>query len=544
MSSNQTNNSFLKQGSILALTSIVVRLIGMIYRIPLTNIIGDEGNGIYSPAFELYSLLLILSSNAMPMAVSKMVSEKMAVKKYKESQRVFSVAYIFSMCTGGAAALILFFFADWIEKNLYTKYTGISIPLKILAPTIFVVAMMGVLRGFFEGNKTMIPTAFSQLVEQIVNAIVSVVAAFYFVNLHSASKNVSAWGAAGGTLGTCIGAVAGFIILILILLLFMPMYKRKISHDKRKNIMSKSDTVKLVFLTVTPIILSQTVYQISGTLDTIIFSKCMDLRGYTDFAVKTLQGIYSTKYRLLVNVPIAISTSIASSMIPSLVRAYIKNEKTTVKSCVNLAVKFNMIIAIPAAVGLSVLGEPIIRLLFRGSDYKIAGQMLLYGSICIIFYALSTVTSGILQGINKMTVPVFNAAISLVIHVVLVTVLLLFTPLGAFSLVIGNVTYPIVVCILNAFSVKKYLGISQELKTTFIIPFVVSIVMGIITFGLYFVLFKLTKILVVSVLVSIFIGITVYFVGVLRFKALSKAELYEFPFGRTIYAFAVKIRIM
>ena len=207
MEANQNKaEGFLKQGSILAAASILVRLIGMFYRIPLANIIGDAGNGIYSAAFEVYNILLIISSYGMPMAVSKMVSAKCTKKEYKGAYRVFRYSMVFSIFSGGLMALFVFFGAGWIERTFFSSFQGISIPLRVLAPTIFVVAVMGTLRGLFQGKNTMLPTAVSQILEQIVNAVVSIVAAYYLMSDHSASKNLSAWGAAGGTVGTLLGA--------------------------------------------------------------------------------------------------------------------------------------------------------------------------------------------------------------------------------------------------------------------------------------------------------------------------------------------------
>ena len=180
--------------------------------------------------------------------------------------------------------------------------------------------------------------------------------------------------------------------------------------------------------------------------------------------ISTLQGIYSTKYRLLVSVPIAVSTAIASSMIPSLVASVTTGDRRAIKDKVTMAVKFNMIIAFPSAVGLAILAQPIIRLLFPASDYVTGGMMLMTGSTCIIFYALSTVTSGVLQSIDRMNLPVIHSLISLAIHVVVVFTLLRFTGMGAYALVFGNVTYPLVVCFLNGRSVSRNLGFKQVLK--------------------------------------------------------------------------------
>lgn len=316
---NKVASGFLKQGSILAVASILVRLIGMIYRIPMANIIGDEGNGVYSAAFEIYNILLIISSYGMPMAVSKMVSAKISQKRYKSAYKIFRCSMTVSICTGGIAALFVYFGADWIEAKFFSKYSGIAVPLRVLAPTIFIVAVMGVFRGLFQGHRTMLPTAISQIFEQVVNAFVSVGAAYFFMRAHSASPKLPAWGAAGGTLGTCIGAVTALIILLFIYMMYRPVMRKQAKRDRVTTGESLVQTYKIIFVTVVPIILSQTVYQLSGIIDVTIFNNVMGTLGYSDKVVKTLQGIYSTKYRLLVSVPIAVSTAIASSMIPNLV---------------------------------------------------------------------------------------------------------------------------------------------------------------------------------------------------------------------------------
>lgn len=540
----KTTSGFLKQGSILAATSIIVRIIGLVYRIPMANIIGDEGNGIYSAAYEIYNILLIISSYGMPMAVSKMVSAKLAEKRYRETDRIFRCSVLFSACTGGIAALIVFFGADFFERTLFSKYTGIAIPLRILAPTIFIVAVMGVLRGFFQGRGTMIPTAFSQVIEQIVNAVVSVSAAWFFIIRHSASKKMPAYGAAGGTLGTCLGALSAFVVMVFIYLLFRPVLKRQAKRDKRKKIMSFRSTFGLILWTMLPIVLSQTVYQLSGIVDITLFNGCMSIRHFSAEAVSTASGIYSTKYRLLVSVPIAVSTAIASSMIPSLVKSFVSGDRESVNFQVNLSIKFNMIIAIPSAFGFAVLGEPIIRLLFPSSDYKTGGLMMLLGSTCIIFYALSTVTSGVLQAIDQMRLPVFHSLASLIVHVALVAVLLLITPLGIYALVIGNVTYPLVVCILNAHSVYKYLGLKQEKLRTLAIPVAASAVMSVAALAIYLLLFKLLSRVFIPVVLAVAAAVFVYFALILKMGSLSRQELFEFPFGRSIYKLAVRLHIM
>lgn len=543
-SKESTTGGFLKQGSILAIASIMVRIIGMVYRVPMANIIGDEGNGIYSVAYEIYNILLIISSYGMPMAVSKMVSARCAQRRYKNAFKLFRYSMIVSIIMGGSAALFVFFGADWIEKQFFSKYHGVALPLRILAPTIFIVAIVGTLRGLFQGRRTMLPTAVSQIFEQVANAFVSVSAAYFFMRAHSASDKLSAWGAAGGTLGTFMGAVAALLTLVIIYCMYKPVIIKNENKDKTTKVIQAGQAYKIIAITVIPIILSQTVYQLSGIVDVTLFNSIMDLKGVSDKVVSTMQGIYSTKYRLLVNVPLAVSTALASSMIPSLVTSFAARDISAVKAKVALAVKVNMIIAFPSAMGLAVLAEPIIRLLFPSSDYVTGGLMLITGSVCVIFYALSTVTNGVLQSIDKMNLPVIHSFVSLIIHIVIVSGLLMWTDMGIYALVAGNVTYPLLVCFLNGRSLKKYLEYNQEITKSFCIPLIASFIMGIVTLAVYYALFMLTHKIYIAILPAVIAAVIVYFVVVLKLHGLNRLELYEFPMGKRMATLADKMHLL
>lgn len=200
------------QGSILAIASIIVRVIGLIYKIPMIHILGDEGIGYYNTAYEIYGLGLILSSYSLPLAVSKLIAAKDVLQEYTSSKRIFQVAMLFAFAVGTLMTLILWIGADFIALYLF-KSPNSALPLMMLAPTVLVFSVMGVFRGFFQGKNTMIPTSISQILEQLVNAIVSIATFFYFMKKFAASPKAVSFGAAGGTFGTFLGAVAAFLFL-------------------------------------------------------------------------------------------------------------------------------------------------------------------------------------------------------------------------------------------------------------------------------------------------------------------------------------------
>lgn len=548
MSAKKSNN-FLVQGSILAVASLIVRMIGLIYRIPMIRIIGNEGFGYYQYAFEVYSIALILSSYSFPLAVSKLVAVRRVNKEHKNAYRVFLSAMCFAIVVGLIATLIIFFGADFLALAI-SDDINVALPLRVLAPTIFVFAVMGVLRGFYQGKNSMIPTAVSQVLEQVVNAVVSVVAAYLLMKNFNLSANVAVYGAAGGTLGTFIGAFVGLLFLLFVFVLYKPILNKQMRNDTTEKRESYRDIFKLLLLTISPIILSQTVYQISGVIDGSLFGHIMATKGITTFDqevllksvvgelysrpyIKSLYGIYG-KYRLLSNLPVAIATAMGAAIVISITASKARGMESAIRSKVQAAIKFNMIIAIPSAVGMGVLAAPIIQMLFPDTTDQLTANLLRLGAISIVFYALSTITTAILQGINRLRIPVINAAISLGLHIIVVFVLLKYTPLSTYSLIIGNVTFPLLVCILNWVSIEKYLNYRQEIIKTFIIPTVSAGLMGVATYFTYYGMKLWTGRNMVSTLTAIIVAIVVYLALLVFMKGVDKEELENMPKGERI----------
>lgn len=509
MSNGKKN--FIRQGSILAIAGIVVRLIGMLYRIPLGNIIGDEGNGIYSVAYNVYNIAMVLSSYGLPMAVSKMVSTGLARREYRNTGRIFYCVCIYAVIAGGLAALIIFFGSGFLAKHIYTGYAGIERPLRVLAPTVFVVALLGTIRGFFQGHNTMLPTAVSQIIEQIINAVVSIIAAYSLVKMYTGTEDAASFGAAGSTIGTSAGAIAALAFVAFILYAYWPSFKRKMRKDKSGVLDDYGAIFKLIVYTTIPIVLGQTFYQISAVFDDIIFGKIMVLREVGSTEISSMSGVYNSIYILLIGIPMGIASSMASSTLPSIADSKARGFRVEVKEKIHSAIKFNMMIAIPSAVGLAVLGEQAARMLFPRLDYVMGGQMLRYGSAAVIFYAFSTITGSILQAINMVMKPVIHSSISLVLHLILVSVLLINTDLGIYSLVIGYVIFPFIVGILNLHTLRKELRYHQEIINTFIIPAGCAVIMGIAAYLVYNGVFILSKSNSISVIMAVLVALAVYF---------------------------------
>ncbi|MBR3307714.1 MAG: polysaccharide biosynthesis protein [Lachnospiraceae bacterium] len=532
--SRNLRKSLVVQGSILAVAGLISKVIGFIYRVPMANIMGNTGNGLYSVAFGIYNIVLTLSSYSMPLAVSKLMSARLAKGDIRNAGRLFQLAMLFAFCTGLTAALVLFFGAEGFAA-VYRK-EGLEQPLRILAPTVFVVALLGTSRGYFQGHRNMMPTAISQVIEQIVNAIVSVLAASAFVKTAaSVGDDPAAYGAMGGTMGTLAGALAALTLFAVLLPAAAKREKRylRVSRDENGEVLPDEDRkllLKAIVLTVLPVIISQSIYQLGYTLDDLVFGNLSALKGMEATEATRLQGVFNTQYNQMINLPTAIATAMASATLPSIVASRAKGDKEGVSRKTDTVIKLNMLIAIPSAVGLAVLAEGVMGVLFPGlGDYmNVAVWLLRTGSSAVIFYALSTITTCILQGCDKMRIPVIHSGISLAIHVALVAALLYFTDLGVYALIIGNVSFPLITCLLNCIVVSRQTGYTFRVADSFIKPLLAALVMGAAACGIYR-LFDDDLGQLLSLMISIVSAIFIYAAMLFVFGAVKRDELAAMP---------------
>ena len=541
-SKSPDSGNFLIQGSILAAAGIIVRLIGLLYKVPMTRILGTEGIGYYNTAYEIYNIGLILSSYSLPLAISKLIAARRIRGRYQDARRVYLCGMAFGITVGTAMTAILLFGSSWITETIF-KSPGSALPLAVMAPTVLVFSVMGIIRGYFQGFGNMIPTSVSQIIEQVIHAAVSIVASYLFIRWFADAASPASYGAAGGTLGTLTGALAALIFLSAMML----RHRKSQAELYRRPQSVSTESWKSVFwallVTLTPIILSQFVYQLSGSVDNSMFGQIMSAKGLTEKERMSLLGIYGGEYRLLTNVPVAIASSLGTSMIPSIVASKTQRDFPAVQKKIRLTVKFNMLIAIPCAVGMGVLAGPIMRLIF-GDNSALARNLLTLGAPAVIFFSLSTVTNAVLQGIDLMRKSVTHSAISLALHVILVYVLMQHFKMGVYGLVIGNVTFALAVCILNWLAIGKALKYRQEIRTTFLLPLVSSAVMGAFALAVYRLVTSITGYYQLGILVSVPLAMILYGILIILTKSVTEEELPDMPFGMRILRLCRKARLI
>ncbi len=543
-------SNFVVQGSILAIASIVVRIIGIAYRIPMINIIGDEGMGYYGTAFNVYNIALLLSSYSLPLAVSKMVSVRLARKQYRNSVRILRAALVYATVVGALAAAVIWFGADFFAREVFfMPYAAFA--LKTLAPTVWIMAYLGVFRGYYQGQGTMVPTALSQVFEQIVNAIVSVAAGSWLFNQaikveilkgESGSGYSNSWGAAGGTIGTGAGAFTALVFLLLLFAAYQRTIRKKVRRDRSGSLESYGTITKILFFTVVPVVVSSAIYNVNSVLDNGLLAYNFKSLGMEEEFISQW-GVYTGKYHLLINVPMAVSNALSSSLIPSVSRAVATGDRRMVKKKVAAAIRFSLLIAIPSAVGLTVLAGPVNNLLFSG-DNDLAVQMTLYGSIAVVFYSVSTVTNAILQGIDRMRLPIVHALTALVLHLAAMEVMVLVFHMGIFSMVFANILFAVIMCFLNHRSIRKILGYRQEVKKTILLPAAASAVMGAAAVGVYKLIHLGIQSNAVCTLGAVAAAVAVYGVLLVKLGCLDEDELHQMPGGTRLLQVFRKLRLM
>ena len=539
------NDGFIMQAGILAMAGIICRIIGILYRSPLAAVIGDEGNGYYGSAYNIYTIILLISSYSIPSAISKVIAGKLALKEYRNAQRIFHCAFIYVIAVGGVASLFAFIAAGF--PGLLVEENAANV-LRIFAPTIFFSGLLGVLRGYFQAHKTMVQTSVSQILEQILNAVISILAA-YLLKQTVIDKDLTTqaiYGAMGSALGTGAGVLIALAFMWLVYGMNRKMIARRIKRDKSGNILSYSEIFRIIFFLVTPFILSTFIYNFSTSLDETIYRKILKLVKDVDVSqIATWYGIYSGKAVVISNIPIAIASAMSAAMIPSISGKFATGDIKGTRGKVHTAILTTMLIAIPAAVGIGVLAKPVVSFLFPGqTSLDMAAGLLRALSITVVFYSLSTLTNAVLQGIGRVNIPVINAAIALAVQTVVLVPCLWFTDLNLYSLAIATIVYSLLMCILNGIAVRKSLNYKQDILKIFILPAGASAVMGAAAYGTYTGLFSLTESNVVSLISAVIVGAAVYGVLILKTGVLTEKDIRSMPKGTKLAGLLKKMHLI
>ncbi|WP_432667508.1 polysaccharide biosynthesis protein [Wukongibacter baidiensis] len=524
------SNSFVKGAFILGIAAIIAKILGAAFKIPLTNLVDDTGIGYYNSAYPIYGALLAVSTAGIPAAIAKMVSERVAAGDRYGAHRVFKVSFFVLFIIGLTTSVSLFAGADLIS-NLVVENPKAYYSMLALSPALFFVSIMSSFRGYFQGLQDMKPTAISQIIEQFGRFSVGLYLA-YKLSKFSIEK-----AAAGATFGATAGAFLGSIFVTYLYF----RYRRKNLGDLQKTNgthESSTEIIKKLLSIAIPITMGAAVLPLMNAIDTGIVIRRLMMIGYENEVANKLWGQLGMG-NTIINFPQAITAALQVSLVPAIAFVVARKNRVELLKNVEAGIKITLLIALPAAVGLSMLSTDIMLLLYPSKVEAAmgAGEILRISAWGIIFLSLFQTLTGILQGLGKQLVAAGNLLVGAIVKLILSYILIAIPALNIRGAVMATVVGFAIACILNFVFVKKYTKVKFNIIQDFIKPVISVGVMAIgVRYSYSFLSLGISSRM--ATVVSIAIGALIYGFMLLVTRTLSEEDFELMPGGRKLYKVA------
>ena len=500
--------SLIKGTVILGFAGIFAKFLGLFFRWPLIMLIGDEGIGYYQMTYPLYTFFIAIASGV-PVAISKLVSERNALGDNKGIGEVLSKALLLMIIMGGGFSIFLLLFSKGLIKVLrwdmksYYSLLGISI-----AP--FFISIMCVYRGFFQGLQNMTPSAGSQIIEQIGRVLVGVSLAFILL-----PKGIE-YSAGGAAFGAAAGGFFGGLFLI-------NKFRKEAHREGFKRSRGSHKVMTNLLKIAVPVSIGATVGTIMSLIDSILVPQKLLEAGFTYKESAILYGQLTGKAFVLINVPLTLSTSLCASLVPIIAEAFILNRKKEVISKVNSAVKFALVIALPSCLGLFFMGGPILKMLFPG--HAEGALILKYLSLGIPLIIISQTATSILQGIGRYEKPVFNLMVGCIVKVAITYTLVSIPNINIYGAIIGTISGYLTAAILNLISLNKILKKRINIFSLGLKPMISSVIMIIVVEFIYTYVYNYSVSTGISCLVATLLGGILYIILIMIFGVLEYSRI-------------------
>ncbi len=535
-------SSFVKGALILGTAGLLSRFLGAGLRVFLAAIMGDEGIGLYQMAYPIYTTLLAISTAGIPIAVSKLVAENIAEKDYNGAYRVFRTSFLILTFLGAVFSLLMYlganFFVENIAKDPRAYYSLVSI-----SPAIFLVAIMSALRGFFQGQQNMMPTALSQLVEQVsrIGVVVFLVLMLIPVSLEFA--------AAGAAFGAVAGALMGLLVLVFIYLRYRGDFRLKMMEQPVDRSFSFLQVIYRILALSLPITLGSLVIPLINLLDLSVVPLRLAAAGFSTEHATALYGQLTGMANSVIQFPIILVIALAMSLVPAISEAHTLQNSTLIRSRTEIALRVTLLFSIPASAGLFVLAEPTTVVLFDNLSAAYPLSILSFG---IIFLALYTSTSGILQGMGRPMDPVKNMLLGAAVKLLLSWFLTAEPQINIGGAAFSTVAGFMVASLLNVRRVSVLTRCRLQFGEMFLKPLGASILMAAAAMLIYRMLFALVVVQFsermaqgVALFSSIALSAAVYVLVLFLIGGVRREDLQAIPrLGPFLIKVARRFRLM
>ena len=529
--------SFMQGVVTIMFSQILIKVLGLIYTLYLTNRdgFGDAGNAIYASGYQKYALLLTVSSIGVPNAISKLVSERLAVGDNKGANRIFKVALVTFGTLGAIGSMLLFFGAHVIAYN-WTQIPESELTLVALAPAIFFVSISYVFRGYFNGRRTLKITARAQTLEQIFKTIFTIgiveVAAY-------ATSTSTEMMAAGANVATTLATFSSFAYLFM----YYRLKRKEIGNEIQSSTNYKHENVKKIVKNILmvsiPLTLSSIMTSFNKNIDSFTVKRILSTYMSSDIATK-LYGQLSGKVDTVTNLPLAINIAFATALVPAISAAKAQNDRESATKRTSFSLLTSMLIGLPCVVGMIVFAQPILNLLYPNAN---EGALLLQLiSVSVIFSILDQTINGALQGFGKVMIPATALGIGCIVKLILNIILLKIPFFNVYGAAIGSIACHAVAFAIVFNVLKKYVKLDLPFNKFVIKPVIATTIMAICSYTLYLLMNRIISGNLATLIAMIF-AVIIYLAAVVALKIYNKEDIYMLPKGEKIYKFLEKLKI-
>ena len=525
MSDAQKKQNFLQGTALLAIATLVVKLVGALYKVPLNAIIGEKGFGYFSTAYEIYNILLMISTAGLPVAMSRMISQASSLEHYGQVRQVYATARKLFLILGITGSLLMTVFCRQLASfwNQPDAWAAIG----CLGPCVLLICVMSAYRGYFQGQSNMIPTAVSQVLEVVTKLIVGMLAAIIVLKA-TASVPLAAGGAILGVTVSCLVSV------VYLSGRFRRSYR--VLPETGDSPLSFGDTARELLKIAIPITLSSTCLSIITSLSSKIYMGQLLASGVSQEAADTMRGIH-VMTQTIYNMPCAFITPITVSIIPAITAQITLKKYRQTRLTEESAIRVTGIVAMPCAVGLTVLAQPITALLggYSGQRLTLATQMMTVLGISIVFNALVLVTTAIMQAHGNVNRPVVNMLVGGILKLIVVYVLTGNPAIGIVGTPIGTLLSYVVICVLNIFSIRSLVEDPPHIVKNLIRPLLAALIMGGAVWLCWWDMnmMGITSSALLTA-VPVCVGVVVYLIAAVVLKVITKEDCLLLPKGEKI----------
>lgn len=517
--------SFVQGAAILGIAGLIVKVIGAAFRIPLANTIGLIGTSYYDTAYPYYSWLLVISSSGLPTAISKMVSERVTLGDYRGAHRVFTTAMQILCCIGLLTSILMFFGSDYIARLHMLPEAAYC--FKALAPALFFVALMCAYRGYMQGMQQMVPTAISQVVEQVGKLAVGLTLAFMLLD---AGPEYAAMGA---LIGVTVSELLALIYVMLSYRRRWPKIRARLERSVRRE--AEPVAARLIAIAL-PITIGASISPLASVVDSALIIRILLKLGYAKETAQTAFSLMRTNVATLTNMPGVLTMALAMSLVPAISAFSAKRDHAGIQDTARLGLKLALIIGLPCAVGLFVLASPILSMLYPNlteGELTLAVDLMHTSSIGVIFLSLVQSMTGVIQGMGKPNVPVFNLFIGFVLKVASLLALMNIPQINIQGAAVSTVVCYAFAGIADTIYVIRRAKLRLGLVDVLLKPVLSSGVMGFVVFMIYSFMQDLEH-QALSTLAAVAVGVFAYGVMAIYFRFFSREELAYIPGGQRI----------